>query len=88
MDFRGLAPQLKLEFQYAIQCRHDQQRITAPPPVVTWALRLAAKAAVSSLLEHDEAQWRELSSGKSGGFYQGFLLHAHEAVQPPRTPRR
>lgn len=81
VDFRGLAPQLKLEFQYAIQCRHDQQTITAPPPVVTWALRLAAKAGVSSLLDHDEAQWRELSSGKSGGFYQGFLLHAHEAVQ-------
>jgi integrase/ferredoxin len=81
VDFRVLAAQLKLEFQYALQCRHDQQTITAAPPVVTWALRLAAKEVVSSLLDHDEQQWRELSSGKSGGFYQGFLLHAHEAVQ-------
>ncbi len=24
IDFRGLSPQLKLEFQYAVQCRHDQ----------------------------------------------------------------
>jgi hypothetical protein len=24
IDFRGLTPQLKLELQYAVQCRHDQ----------------------------------------------------------------
>jgi len=84
VDFRGLPPQLKLEFQYAIQCRHDQASITTPPPVVTWALRLAAKAGVSSLLEHDEAQWRELSAAKAAGWYQGFLLHAHEKVQELR----
>jgi len=81
VDFRVLGPQLKLEFQYATQCRHDQQTITAPPPVVTWALRLAASTGVSSLLDHDEQRWRELSDGKSGGWYQGFLLHAREVVQ-------
>ena len=29
IDFRGLAPQPRLELQYAVQCRHDQQTITA-----------------------------------------------------------
>ena len=29
IDFRVLAPQLKMEFQYATQCRHDQATITA-----------------------------------------------------------
>jgi integrase len=81
IDFRGLGPQLKLEFQYAIQRRHDAQTITAPPPVVTWALRLAARVGVSSLLDHDEQRWRELSAGKSGGWYQGFLLHARDVVE-------
>jgi len=85
VDFRVLGPQLKLEFQYAVQCRRDQQRITAPPPVVMWALRLAAKTGVSSLLDHDEPRWRELSSGKSGGWYQGFLLHSHEVVENLRN---
>jgi len=84
IDFRMLGPQLKLEFQYAVQCRHDQQTITAPPPVVTWALRLVAGAGVGSLLDNDERRWRELSAGKAGGWYQGFLLHAHEVVQTLR----
>ena len=81
IEFRVLAPQLKLEFQYATGCRHDQQAITAPPPVVTWALRLAANAGVASLLDHDEQYWRQRSAGKSGGWYEGFLLHAREVVQ-------
>ncbi len=49
--------------------------------MVTWALRLAANAGVASLLDHDEQHWRERSGGKSGGWYEGFLLHAHEVVQ-------
>lgn len=81
---RTLAPQLKLEFQYAVQCRHDQETITAPPPVVTWALRLAAKTGTISLADHEARYWRELSAGKSGGWYEGFLLHAHEVVQTLR----
>lgn len=84
IDFRGLEPQLKLELQYAVQCRHDAQTITAPPPVVTWALRLAANAGVTSLLDHDERHWRELTAAKPGGWYQGFLLHALDAVQTLR----
>jgi integrase len=83
IDFRGLAPQLKLEFQYAVQCRHDQATIMAPPPVVTWALRLANNAGVASLLDHDEPRWRELTAAK-GFWYQGFVVHAHEVVQTLR----
>ncbi len=81
IDFRGLGPQLKLELQYAIQRRHDEASITAPPPVVTWALRLAAGAGVTSLLDHDEQQWRERSATKPSGQYMGFLLHAREAAE-------
>ncbi|MDQ3422667.1 MAG: site-specific integrase [Actinomycetota bacterium] len=81
IDFRPLAGQLKLEFQYAVQCRHDQQTITAPPPVVTWALRLAANSGVVSLLDYEAQHWRERCTHKSGGWYEGFLLHAHEVVE-------
>jgi hypothetical protein len=81
IDFSILAPQLRLEFQYAIQCRHDQQTITTPPPVVTWGVRLAANAGVGSLLDHDDQRWRELTAAKANGWYQGFVLHAREAVE-------
>jgi len=81
IDFRPLAGQLKLEFQYAVQCRHGQQTITAPPPVVTWALRLAANSGVVSLLDYQAQHWRERCTHKSGGWYEGFLLHAHEVVE-------
>ena len=40
IDFRGLAPQLKLELQYAVQCRHDQATIITEAPVVTWTIRV------------------------------------------------
>lgn len=81
IDFSVLTPQLKLELQYATQCRHDQQTITTPPPVVTWAVRLAANVGVGSLLDHDEQRWRELTAGKANGWYQGFVLHAREAIE-------
>lgn len=85
ISFHDLTPQLKLEFQYALQCRFDQKSITAPTAVVNWAIRLAADAGVSSLLDHDEQQWRALiamnCANKAASSYQGFLLHAHNVVE-------
>ena len=85
ISFHGLTPLLKLEFQYAVQCRSDQRSITAPAAVVNWAIRLAADAGVSSLLEHDDQRWRMLtaldSANKPGTSYQGFLLHARTVVE-------
>ncbi len=80
LDFRALGPQLRLELQYAVQCRRDQATITAPPPVVSWAINLAKTAAVASLLDLQPAQWIELAAGKHG-MYQHFLLDAREAVE-------
>ena len=36
IDFRNLAPQLRIELQYAVQCRRDQETITLPPQVAGW----------------------------------------------------
>ena len=85
ISFHDLTPQLKLEFQYALQCRFDRKSITAPTSVVNWAICMAADAGVSSLLDHDEQQWRKLiatnSANKAASSYQGFLLHAHNVVE-------
>jgi len=85
IHFSSGAAQLKLEFQYAVQCRVDQQSIITPVAVVNWAIRLTADAGVSSLLDHDEQQWRALtatsSANKPGTSYEGFLLHARTVVE-------
>jgi hypothetical protein len=51
IDFRGLTPQLKLEMQYAVQCRCDEQTVTLPLYVANWAARRAREAGVASLLD-------------------------------------
>lgn len=80
IDFRGLAPQLKLELQYALQCRHDQATIITEAPVVTWAVRLASDVGATSLLDRTAQQWRELAGSKQGS-YQRFLVFAHDVVE-------
>lgn len=80
LDFRGLAPQLRLELQYAVQCRHDQATLITPPPVVMWALRKTKDSGVGSLLDRTPQQWRELA-GTKGGSYQRFLDFARDAVE-------
>jgi len=80
IDFRGMAPQLTLELQYAVQCRHDQATITAPPPVVAWTITLARRAEMSSLLDHSPQWWHELAGSKQG-MYQRFLEYARDAVE-------
>lgn len=79
-DYRGLPAQLRLELQYAVQCRRDQATITVPPPVVAWTIKLAQTAGVTSLLELSPQRWCELSAGKAG-MYQHFLLDAREVIE-------
>jgi len=80
IDFRGLGPQLKLEVQYAVQCRHDQATTTAPRPIVAWTIKLTKDARVTSLLDRSPEQWRLLAGGKQGT-YQRFLDDARDAVE-------
>ena len=48
---------------------------------MSWAVKLAANVGVGSLLAHDEQRWRELTAAKANGWYQGFVLHAREAIE-------
>jgi integrase len=83
IDFRGLAPQLKLELQYAVQSRHDQATVIAAPSVIAWAIRITKHAAVTSLLDLSAEQWLELAGAKEGT-YQRFLIFARETVETLR----
>lgn len=53
-----LAPQLKLEIQYALQCRHDERTTKTPPMVVMQVVRFLAEQSEHSLLERPEEDWR------------------------------
>jgi len=53
-----LAPQLRLEIQYALQCRHDERTTKAAPEVVMAVVRFLATTSVRSLLDETENTWR------------------------------
>jgi integrase len=86
IDLRGLAPQLKLEFQYAVQTRFDQQGVNATYRVVMWAVRRAVEAGASSLLDLSEEEWREIARSRTTNpsnrsRREAFLLFARESIE-------
>lgn len=77
----ALAPQLKLEMQYALQQRHDERRGRTTPTIVAAVVRLLLAAGVTSLLDLDTDEWRKRSALLvSDTRSKGLLLYAHAAV--------
>jgi integrase len=60
-DFRPLGDrrQLKLELQYALQCRHDERQVKTPAAVARPVIALAAASPVASLLDWPSQRWTE-----------------------------
>ncbi|MFE0654716.1 hypothetical protein ACFVZH_40140, partial [Streptomyces sp. NPDC059534] len=91
MDFRGLGPQLRLEFQYAVQARRDEQTVTAPARMIAAAIRWAREEHVGSLLDYSAERWQRVADPYqrrgSGGYDKRvavFLLYARDAVETLR----
>jgi site-specific recombinase XerD len=80
IDFSGLPPLLKLELQYAVQCRVDRGTITLPAPIVAWTIRQATDAGVASLLGLTPQQWAHRAGPKSNS-YPVFLAFARDVVE-------
>ena len=53
-----LGPQLRLEIQYVLQCRHDQRATKTLPAVVMAVVRALAATGAVSLLDRTEHEWR------------------------------
>jgi integrase len=91
-DFRSLPPQVKLEVQYAVQCRRDDQSATAPPRVLRWSIRAVADSGVTSLLDLSEEEWekrvgsRRDPTGRAGlrARSDSFLFYARDVVETLR----
>ena len=57
IDLRRLPPGLRLEIQYVLQCRGDEQDTRPPPEVVRPFAAVLAAAGASSLLDQPEEWW-------------------------------
>jgi integrase len=91
-DFRSLQPQVKLEIQYAVQCRHDERTATAPPRVLRWTVNNIAKSGVASLLDLTEDEWEQRLGPRRDRTRRGgmraradsFLFYARDVVETLR----
>jgi integrase len=54
----ALPSRLRLEVQFALQCRAEDRTTKTLPPVVMRLVRFLAATAENTLLDRDEAQWR------------------------------
>ena len=60
-DLRPLGPQARLEFAYALQCRHDARGFGPDRPQVARAVKLLARADAASVLERAPERWDALA---------------------------
>jgi len=78
-----LAPQLKLEIQYALQCRHDERTTKTPPSVVMQVVKFLASCDVASLLQMSEQQWRTRIGrpAPKDSNPRALLVYAHRKIE-------
>ena len=90
-DFRPLGDrrQLKLELQYALQCRQDERQVKTPAAVARPVIALAAASPVISLLDLPVQRWagffdacHAARHGQNGQL--AFLRYAHRCLEDLR----
>ena len=81
IDLRRLPAGLRLEIQYVLQCRGDEQDTRLPPADIRPFAAVLAAAGVSSLLDQPEAWWTALPSGESRHGWPAFILDARRRVE-------
>ncbi len=59
IDLRGLPSHLKLEMQYALQCRRDEQTLKTPADPVRGVVLFLKASGITSLLDWPEDRWRQ-----------------------------
>ena len=87
-DFRPLGErrQLKLELQYALQCRHDERQVKTRAAIARPVIAIAATSTVTSLLDWPIERWVEFFDanhaarhGKNGQV--AFLRYAYRCLE-------
>jgi integrase len=75
-----LGRQLRLEMQYALQCRHDERTTKTEPAVVMQIVRILADSAATSVLDLTEQQWRH-HIGRSKSNAQALTVYTRRRVE-------
>ena len=81
IDLRQLPAGLRLEMQYVLQCRGDEQDAKLPPREVHPFVAVLAGAGASSLLEQPAEWWTALSAPGNGRGWHPFILDARRRVE-------
>jgi hypothetical protein len=79
----ALDPRLRLEVQYALQCRARERTTKTLPPVVMRLVRFLTATTAASLLDLSEQQWLaelERRSPRKSHDVRSLLLYAHRKV--------
>ena len=78
----SLGPQLKLEIQYALQCRRDEMTSKTMPSVVMRLVRFLSGTTATSLLDFSEATWRSrISQGTKDHDRRALLLYGRRKIE-------
>ena len=83
IDLRGLPPHLKLEVQYALQCRRDEEAIKTPPDPVRGVVRFLQDAGLASFLDWPEETWRRRfpAANARTKVHAALAIYARRAVE-------
>ncbi|MBV9143848.1 MAG: hypothetical protein JO115_23505 [Pseudonocardiales bacterium] len=86
IDFSELGPQVKLELQYAVQSRWDEQASVLSVEVVRRVVRLVAGTGTASLLDLSRAEWvstaeRARPSRRRLAEATMFLIYARDLIE-------
>ncbi|HET9896325.1 MAG TPA: tyrosine-type recombinase/integrase [Streptosporangiaceae bacterium] len=81
-DLTGLPDRLRLELQYALQCRHDDNMIKTRPTTIRSVAGWLAGSGCSSLLDRGEQDWRAdcPPSAARSQHPVALLVYAHRQV--------
>jgi integrase len=80
IDLRRLPARLRLEIQYVLQCRGDEQKAELRPMKIRPLITVLAAAGTSSLLEQPEEWWTALDPGNGSGWHH-FILGARRRIE-------
>ena len=75
-----LPVRLRLEMQYALQCRRDDNMVKTRPATVRTVVRWVAGSGAASLPGRSEADWRAASPPGASVHLAAFLAYAHRKV--------
>jgi integrase len=81
-DLTVLPAQMRLEVQYALQCRRDDNMIRTKPTTIRSAVRWLAASEAASLLDRSEQDWRAACPphAAKSGHPVALLIYAHRKV--------